>query len=168
METMRIIGVLLLFLLLGCASTVHVSSKADTMDHPHRIIAVSCNSDDPLSIQQKLENLLESKGFNVVPEGVAKIKAKMQNRNHTVDGSEGEKFPDRSKEMYSIYILHFSYEYYVVVSYRDYMLKKFSASLVDLRNGNVVASADFSQSSFGTKSVLSVLEDFVNKLTDLS
>jgi len=64
--------------------------------------------------------------------------------------------------------LHFSYEYYATVSHRDYMFTKFSASLVDLKNGNVVASADFSQGSFGTKSVLSVLEDFVNKLTDLS
>jgi hypothetical protein len=70
--------------------------------------------------------------------------------------------------MRSIYILHFSYEYYAAVSYRDYYFKIFSASLVNLKDGNVVASEDFSQSSFVTKPVLSVLEDFVNKLTDLN
>ena len=168
MTTMRIIVVLLISLSLGCTGTVHVSSEADTIYSPHCTIAVSCNSDDPLSIRQKLEHLLMSKGFNVVTERVAKVKANMQNRKYTLVESEGGTFPERSKEMRSIYILHFSYEYYVVMSYKDYMFKKFSASLVDLKNGNVVASADFSQGSFGTKPVLSVLEDFVNKLTDLS
>ena len=166
---MRIVVVLLIFLfLVGCTSTVHVSSEADTIYSPHCTIAVSCNSDDPLSIRQKLEHLLMSKGFNVVPERVARIKANMQKRKYTLAESEKGTVAERSKEMRSIYILDFSYEYYVVMSYKDYMFKKFSASLVDLKNGNVVASADFSQSSFGTKSVLSVLEDFVNKLTDLS
>jgi len=165
---MRLIVVLVIFLSLGCTRTVHVSSEADTVYSPHCSIAVSCNNDDPLSIRQKLEHLLMSRGFNVVPERVAKIKANMQNRKYAIVESEAGTFPERSKNMRSMYILHFSYEYYVVMSYKDYMFKKFSASLVDLKNGNVVASADFSQSSFGTKSVLSVLEDFVNKLNDLS
>ncbi len=168
MKTMRIIVVLLIFFFLGCTSAVHVSSKADTIYPPHCTIAVSCNSDDPLSIQQKLEHLLISKGFNVVPERVARIKAKMQNGKHTGVESKDGTFSKRSKEMPSIYILNFSYEFYSAVSYRDYMFKVFSASVVDLKNGSVVASADFSQSSFGTKSILSVLEDFVNKLADLS
>jgi hypothetical protein len=168
MKTMRIIVVLLIFLFLGCTNTVHVSSKADTIYPPHRTIAVSCDSDDPLSIRQQLEHLLVSKGFNVVSEKVAIIKSNMQNgKNTIVESGEGTS-SKRSKEIRSIYILHFSYEYYAAVSYRDYYFKIFSASVVDLKNGSVVSSADFSQSSFGTKSVLSVLEDFVNKLTNLS
>ena len=168
MEIMRIVIVLLIFLFSGCTGTLHVSSKADTIYPPHCTIAVSCNNDDPLSIQQKLEHLLASKGFSVVPERAAKIKANMQNEEHmTVESAKGTP-PEKSKEMRSIYILRFSYEYYSAVSYRDYMFKTFSASVVDLRNGNVVASADFSQSGFGTKSILSVLEDLVNKLTNSS
>ena len=167
MKTMRIIVVLLIFLFPGCTSSVHVSSKADTIYPPHRTIAVSCNNDDHLSIRQKLEHLLVSKGFNVLPERTARIKANMQNGKHTIVESEKGTIPERSKEMRSIYILHFSYEYYTAMSYRDYYFKTFSASLVDLKDGNVVASADFSQGSFGTKPILSVLEDFVNKLTDL-
>ena len=90
MKTMRIIVVLSIFLFLGCTGTVHVSSKADTIYPPHCTIAVSCNSDDPLSIQQKLEHLLASKGFNVVPERAAKIKANMQNEEHmTVESAKG-------------------------------------------------------------------------------
>lgn len=163
---MRIIVVLLIFLFPGCTSTVHVSSKADAIYPPHRSIAVSCDSDDPLSIRQTLEHLLISKGFNVVLERVARTKANMQNGKHSIVESEEKTFRERSKEMHSIYILHFSYEYYAATSYRDYYFKIFSASLVDLKDGNVVASADFSQSSFGTKPISSVLEDFVNKLTD--
>jgi hypothetical protein len=167
MKTMRIITVLLILLFPGCTSTVHVSSKADTIYSPNRTIAVSCDSDDPLSIRQTLEHLLISKGFNVVLERVARIKANMQNGKHTTVESEEGTFRERSKEMRSIYILHFSYEYYAATSYRDYYFKTFSASLVDLKDGNVVASEDFSQSSFGTKPILSVLEDFVNKMIDL-
>ncbi len=165
---MRIVVVLFIFLSLGCTRTVHVSSDADTVYSPHCTIAVSCKSNDPLSIRQKLEHLLMSKGFNVVPERVARIKANMQKRKYALAESEKGTVAEKSKGMPSIYILDFSYEYYVVMSYKDYMFKKFSASLVDLKNGNIVASSDFSQSSFGTKSALSVLEDFVNKLTDLS
>jgi len=168
MKPMRIIVVLLIFLSLGCTNTVHVSSKADTIYPPHCTIAVSCDGDDFLSIQQQAEYLLVSKGFNVVSERVARIESNMQNRKCTIVESEEGTCPKRSKEMRSIYILHFSYEYYAATSYRDYYFKIFSASVVDLRNGNVVASADFSQSSFGTKPILSVLEDFVNKLTDLN
>ena len=168
MKTMRIVVVLLIFLSLGCARTVHVSSEADTIYSPHCTIAVSCDSDDFLSIQQQAEYLLVSKGFNVVPERVARIKSNMQNGKYTIVESEKERVSERPKEMRSIYILHFSYEYYTVKSYRAYSIKKFSASLVDLKHGNVVASADFSQGSFGAKSILSVIVDFVNKLTDLS
>ena len=168
MKTMRIVIVLFIFLFSGCTSAVHVSSNADTMNSPHRTIAVCCNGDDPLSIRQTLEHLLISKGFNVVPERVATVRANMQNTEHTVVNSEGGTSPARSKEKRSIYILRFSYEYYTVMSYKYYMFKKFSASLVDLINGDVVASADFSQGSLGTKSTSSVLEDFVNKLNDIS
>jgi hypothetical protein len=168
MKTMRIIAVLLILLFPGCTSTVHVSSDPDTIYPHHRTIAVSCNSDDPLSIRQTLEHLLISKGFNVVLERVARIKANMQNGKHATAESKERTFRERSKEMRSIYILHFSYEYYSEASYKDYYFKIFSASLVDLKDGNVVASSDFSQSSFGTKPILSVLEDFVNKLTDLN
>jgi hypothetical protein len=168
MKTMRIIVVLLIFLFLGCTNTVHVSSKGDTIYPPHCTIAVSCDSDDFLSIQQQAEYLLVSKGFNVVSERVARIKDNIQNRKYTIVESEQGTFPKRSKEMRSIYILHFSYEYYTVKSYKAYSIKKFSVSLVDLKNGDVVASADFSQGSFGAKTILSVIVDFVNKLTDLS
>ena len=168
MKTMRIHVILLIFLFTGCASTVHVSSKADTIYPPHCTIAVSCDSDDFLSIRQQAEYLLVSKGFTVVSEKVARIKSNMQNRKGTIVESEEGTFPKRSKEMRSIYILHFSYDYYTVNSYRAYSIKTFSASLVDLKNGNVVASADFSQGSFGAKTILSVILDFVNKLSDLS
>ena len=168
MKTMRIIVVLLIFLFLGCTNTVHVSSQADTIYPSHSTIAVSCDSDDTLGIQQQLEYLLVSKGFNVVPERVARIKFDMQNGENTIVESEEGTSPKRSKKMRSIYILHFSYEFYTVRSYRAYFIKKFSASLVDLKNGDVVASADFSRGSFRTKTILSVLEDFVNKLTDLN
>ncbi len=168
MKTMRILVVLFIFLSLGCSNTVHVSSKADTIYPPHCTIAVSCDSDDVLSIRQQAEYLLVSKGFHVVPARVARIQSKMQNGENPIVKSESETFPERSKEMRPVYILHFSYEYYSVKSYRAYSIKKFSASLVDLKHGNVVASADFSQGSFGAKTILSVIVDFVNKLTELS
>ena len=168
MKTMRIPVVLLILLFFGCANTVHVSSKADTIYPPHCTIAVSCDSDDFLSIRQQAEYLLVSKGFNVVPERAARIQSNMQNGRNTIVERKGGTFPERSKEMRSIYILHLSYEYYSVKSYRAYSIKKFSALLVDLKHGNVVASADFSEGSLGAKTILSVIVDFVNKLTDLS
>jgi len=166
-KTMRIIVVLLIVFFLGCTNTIHVSSKADTIYPPHCTIAVSCDSDDLLSIRQQAEYLLASKGFKVVSERVARMKANIQNRQYTFVASKEGTFPKRSEEMPSIYILHFSYEYYSVKSYRAYSIKKFSASLVDLTNGNVVASADSPQGCFGAKTILSVIVDFVNKLSDL-
>ena len=168
MKTMRIPVVCLLFLLLGCTNVIHVSSDADTIYPAHCIIAVSCDGDDYFSIRQQAEYLLVSKGFHVVPERVARIQSNMQNGGNTIAKSKPGTFPERSKEMRPIYILYFSYEYYSVQSYRAYSIKKFSASLVDLKHGNVVASANFSQGSFGAKTILGVIVDFVNELTNVS
>ena len=112
--------------------------------------------------------MLSSRGFNVVTETLARIKVNMQNRykNKALSESKAGTSSERLKELSSVYCLRFSYKFHYLTVYQYYIFTNFTAKVVDLDTGKVVASADFSQSGFGTKSISSVLGAFVNKLTN--
>ena len=152
--------------LFSACSRVHVSSEKDFYYCRGCAIVVTPEGDDPLHIQQKIENILISRGFNTISERLATIKVNMQRRERTIiEKREGSL--SKSGEGQYFYNLRFSYKHYYAVPYRYYIFTNFSASLVNYMDGDVVTSANFSQSTFGTKSVKSVLEDFVDKLTGL-
>jgi hypothetical protein len=156
----------LLLLVLGC-SRVHVASEKDFYCSRNCAFVVTPEGDDPLHIRQKIENLLMSKGFVTTSEDLESIEVYMQRREQTTIEKK-EESPSKSGEgQNSIYKLRFSYEHYFIVPHGYYIFTDFSASLVNYMDGDVITSANFSQSSFGTKSVMSVLEDFVDKLTGL-
>jgi len=166
MKIISIIVVLVMFLFLGCAR-FNVSTKPDTTFSRNCTITVVCNDDDALGIQRDLEDLLSSRGFNVVTETLARIKVNMQNRykNKALGQSKAGTSSERLKELSSVYCLRFSYKFHYLTVYQYYIFTNFTAKVVDLDTGEVVASADFSQSGFGTRSISSVLGAFVNKVT---
>lgn len=155
-----------IFLIFGCAGTVNVSVKPDTSFTPKSTITVVSSGYDPLGVQGKIEHLLMSRGFEVVSEAVARDKVKYQDKikSDAPGQSEAEASLERVQEVRSTYILRFSYSYRSDIPHGN-VFRNFTASVVDLNTGKVVASADFSQGDFGSRSVSSVLEEFVNKLT---
>lgn len=167
MKTISIIVVLVMFLFLDCAR-FKFSTKSDTAFSRNCTITVVCNDDDALGIQKDLEDLLSSKGFNVVTETLARIKVSMQDRykNKSLGESKAGTSSERLKEPTSVYCLRFSYKFYYLTVYQYYIFTNFTAKVVDLDTGEVVATADFSQSGFGTRSISSVLRAVVNKVTN--
>ena len=155
-----------LFLLFGCASSVHIASQVDTIYCPHCFITVSSQSKDPLNIKRGIEQLLISKGYIVVSNEIAHTLVRMEERRRTLRGEEASP-PQRTKQTHPIYLLRFSYKHYLAIPYGYYIFTNFSASFVNLMDGHVIASAHFSQSSFGSKSANSALEEFVDKLSHM-
>ena len=169
----NVVLTLSVFLIFGCAltGTVFVSVKPNTSFTPKSTITVVCQHyswgryHDPLKVQGRLERLLMSRGYEVVSSAVASDKIKYEDKIRRNDnGREAEASLERVREFRSIYVLRFDYDSYALKE----CFEHFTASVVDLRTGEVVASADYSPHTgdpmFGCKSTSSVLEEFVNKL----
>lgn len=151
----------------GCAGAVNVTVKPDTYFSTNSTITVVSNGYDPLGVQGKIEHLLMNHGFEVVSEAVASDKIRYEDKikNSTSGQSEAEASLERVKEVRSAFILQFTYSYRADIPHGN-VFNNFAASIVDLDSGKIVVSADFSQGDFGSKSVSSVLEEFVTKLTE--
>ncbi len=166
----RIVSILAMtlftLLMFGCAGTINVLVKPDTSFTPKSTITVVSSGYDPLGVQGKIEHLLLSRGFEVVSEAVASDKVRYQDKikSDALGQSEAEAYLERVQEVRSTYILRFRYSYRADIPHGN-VFRNFTASVVNLNTGKVVVSADFSQGDFGSKSVSSVLEEFVNKLT---
>lgn len=126
-------------------------------------------------MQGKLEHLLLERGFEVVSQAVAEEKVKLQSEAEggvlaksqsgqgqyaggVIGKSRSEQALSTVRELKSTYILRFKYHSYWDVFY--WAFTTYNATVVDLRTGEVVASADFS----GDRSANSVLKEFANKL----
>jgi len=164
----KVVLPLSVFLMFGCASTgiVSVSVKPNTSFTPKSTITVVYKGNyDPLKVQGRLERLLMSRGYEVVSSAVANDKIKYEDKIRSKDSgeSEAEASLQRVQEFHSIYILQFDYNHFWT---KDDCFEYFTASIIDLKTGEVAASADFSQGwpDFGCRSATSVLEEFVDKL----
>jgi hypothetical protein len=119
---------------------------------------------DPQNVKGRLEHLFLSRGFNVVSESVAKDRIEYEEQisdtinTQTIQGSIG-----RVKRMRSEYVLEFSYS-----TRPDFpnvwVFSSFSATVINLDTGKIIASANFSQGGFTSDTINTVLTNFVDKL----
>lgn len=175
MRTRALLMISVLLLLLSACGTVSVALKPDTSFTKKGTITVVAENQDTIGIQGKLEHLLLERGFEVVSQAVAEEKIKLQSEAESallakgvsnsneydakvIEKSRSEQSLSRVRELKSAYILRFRCSYYYDLFY--YAFRTFNATVVDLRTGKVVASANFS----GDRSVNSVLKEFMDKL----
>jgi len=167
MRKILILSLLICFLI-SCSGSLNVYVKPNTTFSEQTSITVVSEKWDPLSVQGKLEHTLASRGFNVVSEAVAGTKIEFKASSEEVT-TESTKATDKKasiekvQEIPSIFILKFDYKHRMDWPHGN-VFENFSATVVDLHNGEIVASVDFSQGGFGSKSITGVLTEFVDEL----
>jgi len=152
------------FWLAGCAGKVAVVKKPGTSFARSSTITVVAAGNDFLGVQGQLEHLLLSRGFEVVSEAVARERVKYEDSIQSGAGeSSASASLERVTEVPSAYIMRYSYSTRPDFPNR-HVFTQFSASVVDLRDGALQASVDFSQGELGSKSVQAVLREVAESL----
>ncbi len=152
----------------GCAATPTVVMRPNERLASGATITVVSKAADPLAVQAKLEHLLFSKGFKVVSEAVAREQLRVSVDTSVTDNKAYTSgVAERVREVRSVYIFRFDYRTRLDIPHGE-VFSTFTGTLVDLRSGEVVASADFAQSGFGSESVSDVLNNIVGQLSSVA
>jgi hypothetical protein len=153
-----------IFAFVGCAGPVNVSIRPDTSFDQNSTITIVSGGADPLNVTGQLEFLFSSKGFNVVSEAVGRDRIEYDEKiknSPTQQNTTGA--IERVKRLQSAYMLRYSYGYRPDFPNGN-VFTNFTATIVDLSDGKIVASTNFSQGEFGSKSVSKTLTEFVDQL----
>lgn len=135
----RIIFLILIFTITSCG-TINVTTKPNTKFSSNSNFTVKINQySDPIGLQSKLENLLLSRGFKVVS-----------------DWQVGQ-----LKDVNSLYKLRITYKEDSIWFF--HIFSNFSASVLDINEGDIVLALDFQGERFSS----GVLEYFVDELSNL-
>ncbi|MBQ2779327.1 MAG: hypothetical protein IJF46_06100 [Bacteroidaceae bacterium] len=144
-------------LLISCGSVkVHVNN-----DHTYsRKTPITINKafNDDSDALGELQYLLQSNGYKLMSYGSAK---KAFNLDSNYGQSHEHSEITYTHEFNSLYILDLDYDYYFDLFY--YAFTRFSATITDLRSGEIIMTAHFR----GDKSCKAVLKEFVNKLNSV-
>jgi len=154
----------IVFVFIGCAGPVNVSIRPDTSFDQNSTITVISSGHDPLNVSGQLEFLLSSKGFDVVSEAVARDRIEYEeevSKSPTQQNTTGA--VERVRRVPSAYILRYNYNYRPDFP-NGYVFTNFTATIVDLSSGKIIASTNFNQGEFGSKSVSKTLTEFVDQL----
>lgn len=156
-------GAILSLMLFGCGPAASVHMKSGTTFTPQSTITI-VGGNDHLGVQGKLEHLFLSRGFNVVSEAVARSKTQYEDKIQNIgDGSAMKAEVGRVTEVKSAYIMRYSYTRAWDTAYDSF--KSFSATIIDLRTGEVVSSTNYAPGYWSIRrGVDSVLEEVVDKL----
>jgi hypothetical protein len=159
-NTKSIFVIIVMTVCLISCGTLNVKVKPGTKFSRNTTVTIAVDEDQSGTVGE-LNHLLFENGFNVVAYSTAKKAVKYKDE---IKGSDpiNNKFEAEIysiKELNSIYALELDYTYYYDMFY--YAYRSFSARVIDLNTGEIVMSANFR----GDKSVGSVLEDFVNQLS---
>lgn len=151
--------VILLLLALSSCGAVRLSVKDNAKFTKNTTVTVAANDDQSGSVGE-LNQLLFEYGFNVVSYSTAKkaIQYKDEIKGSDPNNSRFEAEIYSVRELNSVYAIELDYTYYYDVFYYSY--RSFSARVIDLNTGQIVASANFR----GDRSVSGVLEDFAEQL----
>ena len=146
MTCKSIIISILIFFLVSCGAVSSYAKPDFTINKEIPIIVSDIDGDEP-GVQEKLEHLLLTKGFNVVS------KSYLGDLDKSSKG--GMYFSVDDQKSYEIQL---NFTYYYDVFY--YAFKSFSARVVDRDTNKIVITANFS----GDKSVTAVLNEFMIEL----
>lgn len=163
-----------LTVVLAACGTVSGSVRPDSTFRKHSSLTVLVQSDDRLGTQGTMEHLLLERGFNVISAAVAQQKRESHSRTD-ISGKTAESAGDPAQttfdaatetsrssgnvtEVNSTHVLRFKYSAYFDVVH--WSCTRLSGSVIDLADGAVVASFQFS----GDRSIDSVLTSVADKL----
>jgi hypothetical protein len=127
-------------------------------------ITVIRPNEDPANVQGQLERLLLARGFRVISDaaGSTRIEAEAKSSHDSASATTTTSI-GRVQRVRSEYALRYSYTTRQGLGTND-VFQSFTATIVDLSTGALVAAADFSQGGLTGKQVGTVLREFVEQL----
>jgi len=129
-------------LVAGCAPVTFASRSEDSYSRRSTVCVRA--GEDPLNLAGQLEHLLLSRGFDVVSESVARERVRFAaESSSTASSSRAEGYLERVTEVPSVYVLNVEYRY-ADFGFSGIALLSFSASLVNLSDGRLYASVEYS------------------------
>lgn len=151
--------------LLACARRTAVTLAPGVQLPAGASITVIRPYQDPANVQGQLERLLLLRGFRVVSDAVGstRIEAEAQSSRDSAGGATTTASVGRVQRVRSEYALRYSYTTRMALGTND-VFQSFTATIVNLSTGALVAAADFTQGGLTGKQVGTVLKEFVDQL----
>jgi len=144
--------------LLGCVGVATVTKRPNAEFVPRSTITVVQKGEDRHNVQGQIEDILFQKGYNVVSERVARDQVKIETDAQAKNNKASVYTSiSRVKEVNSVYLLSFSYSTRDDIPLGE-VFESFTASIVDLADGSLVASLKYSQGAFSTESIAAALK----------
>lgn len=148
---------ILSFVLSSCG-TMKVYVNQETTYSKKNPITINQSSDDNSGTLGELQFLLQSNGYKLMSYGAAKKALNLDTESQT-GTFHGE--ITNSTTFNSVYVLDLNYSYYYDMFY--YAYTSFSATITDLKTGEIVMTAHFR----GDKSCKAVLNELVTKMNSV-
>ena len=118
-------------------------------------ITINQSSDDQSGTLGELQFLLQSNGYKLMSYGAAKKALNLDSQSQS-GAYHGE--ITNTTSFNSVYVMDLNYTYYYDMFY--YAYRSFSATITDLKTGEIVMTANFR----GDRGVRSVLQELVSKM----
>ncbi|MDR3286598.1 MAG: hypothetical protein LBT27_04070 [Prevotellaceae bacterium] len=146
-----------IFFVLSSCGTMKVHVNKDNTYSRTNPITINRYSDDETGSLGELQFLLQSNGYRLMSYHAAKqaLNFDSQRQSGTYHGEI-----TNTTTVKSVYVLDFTYSYYYEMYLSYYKYSSFSASITDLRTGEIIMTATFR----GKKGCRAVLKEFVNKM----
>ena len=154
----RLIFILSIFLIFSSCGTMNVFVNTDSTYSKKNPITINQSSDDPSGTLGELQFLLQSNGYKLMSYGVAKkaLNLDTESKNESFHGEI-----TNTVSFNSVYVVDLNYTYYYDMLY--YAYRSFSATITDLKTGEIVMTANFR----GDKSCRAVLKELVAKMNSV-
>lgn len=147
-----IASILLVFTSCG---TMNVFVNPDSTYSKKNPITINQSSDDASGTIGELQFLLQSNGYKLMSYGAAKKALNLDTESNS-ESFHGE--ITNTVSFKSVYVIDLNYTYYYDMLY--YAYRSFSATITDLKTGEIVMTANFR----GDRSCRSVLNELVSKM----
>lgn len=160
----RIVLFCILFCFSACSGPIRIVVRPGSNFTFTSSVTVIHFESDTENVHGRLESLLMSNGFNVISSVVSSTRIEYE---ETVEGSQGKTKTEGSigavTKLKADYALRYSYG-----TRADFpagrVFTSFIATVVQIKSGTIVASADFTQGAFSGRTIDSVLRDFIKRL----
>ncbi len=154
----RLIFIMSISLIFFSCGTMNVFVNPDSTYSKKNPITINQSSDDASGTLGELQFLLQSNGYKLMSYGAAKKAINLDTESKT-ESFHGE--VTNTVDFNSVYVIDLNYTYYYDMLY--YAYRSFSATITDLKTGEIVMTANFR----GDRSCRSVLNELVKKMNSV-
>ncbi len=160
-------GLLLVAVLffVSCTGAPRVIVRPNSGFSHRSTVLVTTSGSDEEGVQEKLESALFQRGFNVISSGMSGTELRYSETTiETNSGINTRGSVAGVTEIPAAYALRFTYR-----TRADFpagrVFEGFNATVVEMKSGQIVASAEFSQGQFSGKTIDAVIREFVSELS---